>query len=95
MIWIDSFLSPHFLQKDIGKTSQSTPGCLHESVLSGGEHSNVIFILIFLEKKGYLSFFGALQQIFFFFKKDGKTVKGIEIRIQTLIVRGKKIKRFI
>ena len=28
------------------------------------------------------------------FKKDGKTVNGIEIRIQTLIVRGKKIIRF-
>lgn len=31
---------------------------------------------------------------FFFLTKDGKTVNGIEIRIQTLIVRGKKIKRF-
>ena len=39
--------------------------------------------------------FGALQQIFFFFfKKDGKTVNGIEIRIEILIARGKKSKGF-
>lgn len=30
----------------------------------------------------------------FFFKKDGKTVNGIELRIQTQIVRGKKSKGF-
>ena len=52
-----------------------------------------------LRQKGYLICDGwsplwSPAADFFFFKKDGKTVNGIEIRIETLIARGKKSKGF-
>lgn len=105
MTWTASFLSPHFLWKDIGKSSECLAKCFRmlasECPEWRREHSDVIFTLILLEKKtckllwlvfsleGYSRFF------FFFLKKDGKAVKGIEIRIQTVKARGGKIKRLM
>lgn len=98
--WIDSFSSPHFLWKGIGKTSQCWAKCFRMLASKRAEWRGAqrcYFHTDPLRKKDISAsmvglLFGALQ-IFFFFKKDGKAVEGIETGIQS--EGEKKIKRLI
>ena len=64
------------------------------------ESTEILFHNDPLRQKGYLicdgwsPLWSPAADFFFFFRKDGKTVNGIEIRIEILIARGKKSKGF-